>query len=91
LGDSSAGLTGVLAGRYAIERELGRGGMATVYLATLAAVVSAPYLVFSSSSRIALVLLSIASGGLALFLCRWTVRVLRRQSLGEGGRGQGEG
>ncbi len=27
------GLTGVLAARYAIEREVGRGGMATVYLA----------------------------------------------------------
>lgn len=33
MGDSSAGLTGVLAGRYAIERALGRGGIATVYLA----------------------------------------------------------
>jgi serine/threonine-protein kinase len=26
-------LQGALSGRYAIERELGRGGMATVYLA----------------------------------------------------------
>ncbi|HEY6110076.1 MAG TPA: hypothetical protein VIV56_14355 [Gemmatimonadales bacterium] len=26
-------LTGMLAGRYTIERELGHGGMATVYLA----------------------------------------------------------
>jgi len=31
--DTSAGRTGVLAERYQIERELGRGGMATVYLA----------------------------------------------------------
>ena len=31
--DIRAGLTGVLTGRYAIERELGAGGMATVYLA----------------------------------------------------------
>lgn len=33
LGDRVAALTGVLASRYVIERELGRGGMATVYLA----------------------------------------------------------
>jgi len=33
LADTEAGLTGVLAARYAIEREIGRGGMATVYLA----------------------------------------------------------
>ena len=33
MGDPSADLTGTLAERYAIERELGQGGMATVYLA----------------------------------------------------------
>ena len=33
MADTEAGLTGVLAARYAIEREIGRGGMATVYLA----------------------------------------------------------
>ena len=33
MGDTPAGLTGVLAARYTIEREIGRGGMATVYLA----------------------------------------------------------
>ncbi len=31
--DAVARLTGALAGRYHIERELGAGGMATVYLA----------------------------------------------------------
>src|SRR5918997_1084801 len=31
--DSVAQLNATLAGRYAIEREIGRGGMATVYLA----------------------------------------------------------
>jgi len=31
--DVDARLRAALAGRYAIERELGRGGMATVYLA----------------------------------------------------------
>ncbi len=34
MADTETGLTGVLAERYAIEREIGRGGMATVYLAT---------------------------------------------------------
>lgn len=33
LPDVTVGLTGVLADRYAIECEIGRGGMATVYLA----------------------------------------------------------
>lgn len=33
LPDGTEGLTGVLVDRYAIEREIGRGGMATVYLA----------------------------------------------------------
>jgi hypothetical protein len=32
LGDLASSLRDGLAGRYAIERELGRGGMATVYL-----------------------------------------------------------
>jgi hypothetical protein len=31
--DAIAQLNTILAGRYALERELGRGGMATVYLA----------------------------------------------------------
>src|SRR6476469_6230061 len=31
--EASAALTAALAGRYVMERELGRGGMATVYLA----------------------------------------------------------
>ena len=31
--EPAAGLVRVLEGRYTIERELGRGGMATVYLA----------------------------------------------------------
>ncbi|MDQ5820135.1 MAG: hypothetical protein M3540_01700 [Actinomycetota bacterium] len=33
MNDSVARLTNVLAGRYVVERELGAGGMATVYLA----------------------------------------------------------
>ena len=33
LPDSTVGLKGILADRYEIEREIGRGGMATVYLA----------------------------------------------------------
>jgi serine/threonine protein kinase len=33
MSDTQAQLEAALAGRYAIERELGRGGMATVYLA----------------------------------------------------------
>ena len=33
MGDVPATLQTALAGRYAVERELGRGGMATVYLA----------------------------------------------------------
>ncbi len=33
LPDSTLGLNGILADRYQIEREIGRGGMATVYLA----------------------------------------------------------
>ena len=33
MADAPADLAAALAGRYTIERELGRGGMATVYLA----------------------------------------------------------
>ena len=33
MADLRAGLESALSGRYAIERELGRGGMAVVYLA----------------------------------------------------------
>ena len=33
MADQVARLTAALAARYALERELGRGGMATVYLA----------------------------------------------------------
>lgn len=33
MADPLAGLQAALADRYTIERELGRGGMATVYLA----------------------------------------------------------
>ena len=33
MGDAAARLAEALAGRYLLERELGRGGMATVYLA----------------------------------------------------------
>ena len=33
MGDSLDGLRAALQGQYAIERELGAGGMATVYLA----------------------------------------------------------
>ncbi len=33
MSDAVAGLNAALAGRYSIERQLGEGGMATVYLA----------------------------------------------------------
>ena len=39
MSDPVARLNGALEGRYAIERELGEGGMATVYLAGLASTV----------------------------------------------------
>ena len=34
MSDARADLTAALAGRYTLDRELGAGGMATVYLAT---------------------------------------------------------
>jgi hypothetical protein len=80
-------LSGAMLGLIALRHEI----WPAVLLGWLAAVVSAPYLAFSSSSRTLLLVLSISSGVVALFLCVWTWKVLRRRRLGEGGRGKGEG
>jgi len=68
-------LSGALLGLMGLRYEI----WPAVMLGWLAAVVSAPYLVFSSSSRTLLLLLSISCGVVALVLCVWTLKVLRRR------------